>query len=263
MLEILIFLTVWATIWLPIAAIITKLIDWQPNKPLNVQQKLILLASLYLLAPLVLLIELRRQNIPFVELGLSWQSSLFSSLIEGLIISVVTGVLVFSLESCLGFLTWNWHNWKNLLSALLSTFALGLLVSAIEELIFRGYLINQLTIDFPYLIAAILSSLIFATLHLIWERKETIPQLPGLWLMGMILVAARIVDRGSLGLAWGLHTGWIWFLSVIDSAQLISYNETDRPWISGINQQPLAGVAGIACLLLTGIVLWSLSAFSL
>jgi hypothetical protein len=64
------------------------------------------------------------------------------------------------------------------------------------------------------------------------------PQLPGLWLMGMVLVLARYVDGGSLGLAWGLHAGWVWAIASLDSAQLITYTGTGSEWVTGKNRKP-------------------------
>ncbi|HAJ62065.1 MAG TPA: CPBP family intramembrane metalloprotease domain-containing protein, partial [Cyanobacteria bacterium UBA8543] len=104
-------------------------------------------------------------------------------------------------------------------------------------------------------VAAAISSVIFALLHLIWDRQDTLPQLPGLWLMGMVLVLARWVDDGSLGLAWGLHAGWICGLTCLDSAELISYTGKGPVWMIGFREQPLAGVAGLLCLLGVGAVL--------
>ena len=89
---------------------------------------------------------------------------------------------------------------------------LGLWISTTEELIFRGFLQNELNQDYPVWVAGAIASLIFAVTHLLWERQETLPQLPGLWLMGMVLTLARWADGGSLWLACGLHAGWIWGL---------------------------------------------------
>ena len=93
-------------------------------------------------------------------------------------------------------------------------------------------------------------------LHLVWEQKETIPQLPGLWLMGMVLVLARYVDKGNLGLAWGLHSGLVWAIATIDTAELITYTGKVPPWVTGMYGKPLAGLTGISFLLATGAVLW-------
>jgi membrane protease YdiL (CAAX protease family) len=99
--------------------------------------------------------------------------------------------------------------------------------------------------------------LIFAVLHLLWEQKETIPQLPGLWLMGMVLVLARLADDNNLGIAWGLHAGWVWAIATIDTAELITYTDKVSPWVTGINKKPLGGLTGIICVLSTGgVLLW-------
>jgi hypothetical protein len=133
---------------------------------------------------------------------------------------------------------------------------LAVWISGTEELVFRGFLLTQLRQDYSVGAAALISSLIFALLHLIWERRETIPQLPGLWLMGMILVLARFVDGGSLGLAWGIHSGWVWAIASLDTAQLITYTGISSEWVTGKNGKPLAGAAGVLCLVATGVILW-------
>ncbi|GAB4529870.1 MAG: type II CAAX endopeptidase family protein [Pleurocapsa sp.] len=259
LLKVMAFLGVWAIIWLPIAFFVARLINWQPNKPLVPQQKLILLASLYILIPPIMWWKIHQEGLSFAAIGWQWQFNLLLSLGLGLFIAVVGLILVFSLESWLGLITWQWSQSKVLLTSICPIFLLSLAIGGIEELIFRGYIFSVLTVDYSLGLAAIASSIIFALLHLIWERKETIPQIPGLWLMGMILVGARLADNGSLGLAWGLHAGWIWGLSCLDTAELITYTDNSKNWLIGINQQPLAGVAGILCLLFTGVVLWWLS----
>ncbi|MGL5793586.1 MAG: lysostaphin resistance A-like protein, partial [Waterburya sp.] len=142
-----------------------------------------------------------------------------------------------------------------LLPLILPILGLSLLISLVEEVVFRGYIFTILLTDHSYWLAAIMSSLIFALLHLIWERKATLPQIPGLWLMGMILVGARLLNNDNIYLALGLHAGWIWGLTCIDSVQLISYNYQNN-WFTGINNQPLAGGAGLSCLAFTGLILW-------
>ena len=72
-----------------------------------------------------------------------------------------------------------------------------------------------------------------------------------------MLVAARIVGNDSLYLAIGLHAGWIWGLTCIDSTELVNYKHQSH-WFTGVNQQPLAGVAGILCLALTSLIMFGL-----
>ena len=260
--KLLTFFGLWAAIWLPIAGGIIKFIDWQPGQPLIPQHKLILLASLYILIPGIIAWKIRVESLSFASLGLIPADDILQSILLGLAISLASVIIVFSLESAFSLVSWRWQNIKALWSLSLPILVLSLSISFIEELIFRGYVFSTLLIDNSYWLAAIISSAIFALLHLIWERKQTLPQIPGLWLMGMILIAAKIVNTDSIYLAIGLHAGWIWSLTCIDSAELISYSDRGH-WITGINQQPLAGFAGLFCLTLTGLSLWMIQNYQL
>jgi uncharacterized protein len=259
LLNLAIFFGLWVSVWLPIGLVVARWVDWQQNQPLNLKQKLVLLISLYSLAPGIVWLEISQAGLSFGDLGLISHPRLYLALGWGFVLSIATSGAIFCLESWLGLLRWNWHNLRLFLPIILPIFALSLAVSTIEELVFRGYAMNILQPDFTYYLAAIVSSLIFALLHLIWERRSTIPQLPGLWLMGMVLVGATWLDRGNLGLAIGMHTGWIWFLSCLDGAELITYNQNDRQLLTGIDRQPLAGAAGILCLSIAGLCLWLFS----
>jgi uncharacterized protein len=276
--KIAIFFLIWAIAWSPIGIAIAIYNTRReqhglqhgeassPSSPpqeiaptkesIDIQQKLLMVGSLYILAPPTIWIAAKVEGASFLDYGLVWQPSLLLSIFKGLGLGIVGLVASFSIQSLFGWVEWNWQNLQKLWSILFPIFILGLVIGFVEELIFRGFLLNELQLNYTYWLAAIISSLIFAVGHLIWERKETIPQLPGLWLLGIVLVLARLVDRGSLGLAWGLHAGWIWGLSCLDSARLISYSEKYSPLLTGINKQPLAGVAGILCLLGTGAILY-------
>lgn len=249
------FLGIWTIVWLPIAFVVSQLIDWRPDQVLIPKQKLILLLSLYLLSPIVLCWKIRVEDLSFASLGLSLQPNTLLSILLGLLFSLLSLIVIFVVESIFNLISWQWSHSKQLLALFVPILALSLLISIIEESIFRGYIFSTLLTDYHGWIAAAISSLIFSLLHLVWDRKETWLQIPGLWLMGMILVGARIINNGSLGLAIGLHAGWIWGLTCIDSAQLLTYRQKNS-WLTGFNQQPLAGIAGISCLILTGFMLW-------
>ena len=241
--------------WLPIAFLVSRSLNWQPKETLLPQQKLVLLGSLYILIPLVIGWEIKQELSSFISLGLTPLSKIFPDLLWGLSLSLIILVFIFGLESASGLISWHGQNIKQLLPILVPILCLSLIISLAEELVFRGYVLSTLLSDNSLLVAAIISSLIFALLHLIWERKQTLPQIPGLWLMGMVLVAARVIGDGTIYLPLGLHAGWIWGLTCIDSAELITYNYQNH-WITGINRQPLAGIGGIFCLILTGLAMW-------
>ncbi|MFB2968606.1 lysostaphin resistance A-like protein [Aerosakkonema sp. BLCC-F183] len=249
------FLLVWAICWLPIAIPMAIALKWHPSKPLEAKQKLPLLASLYLIAPLLLWGIAGVEGVSFSNYGLTLNPRILFSMGLGLGGGAIGIAILFAIQSALGWVDWQIEKDAKLLQILLTTLLIGLWVSGTEELIFRGFLLNELQQDYSIWIAAIISSSIFALLHLVWESRETLPQLPGLWLMGMVLVLARLVDNGSLGLAWGLHAGWIWGIATIDTAKLVKYTDKISPWITGLSEKPLAGVMGILCLLATGLVL--------
>lgn len=251
LLKIALFFLCWIIAWLPIAIPIALAVKWRPGQPFSFQQKLPLLASLYLLAPLILWGETVLQNQSFAAYGLPLQGQVLVSLVWGLGVGAIGLGIVFGLQAGLGWLRWQTPPGP-IGFPLLLTGLLGLWVGFTEELIFRGYLLTQLQADYPLWVAAGLSSAIFALLHLVWEGRNTLPQLPGLWLMGFVLVLARWMDGGNLGLAWGLHAGWVWLLASLDATQTIAYTGKAPSWLTGLDDQPLAGAIGIGFLLLMG-----------
>ncbi|BAY88566.1 CAAX amino terminal protease family protein [Tolypothrix sp. PCC 7601] len=258
------FFIAWIGCWLPIAAVIAMALrarqeaialKLQPQKTFQPEQKLPLLIPLYLLAPLIIwgMSSLGLRSLS--DYGFVANISLLGSLLLGFTLGVMSLTIVFIGQFWLGWCKWQESNFQLILPNLLPILLIALLVGAIEELVFRGFLFTELAREYPIWLAAIISSLIFALLHLVWEQRETIPQLPGLWLMGMVLVLARFADRGNLGIAWGLHAGWVWAIATIDTAGLITYTDKVSEWLTGKNKKPLAGLTGIVCVLLAGAIL--------
>lgn len=252
---VMVFFIVWGVSWLPVAAILAITLHWQPDKPLPPEQKLPILVSLYLLAPPIVwgMSWLTHEHLS--DYGIVWDISILGSLGIGFGFGILSLAFVFIGQTWLRYCSFQVSNLKQVGPIFLPILFIALFVGGIEELVFRGFLFTALNHDYPTWAAAAVSSVVFAVLHLVWEQRETIPQLPGLWLMGMVLVLARLVDGGNLGLAWGLHAGWIWAIACIDTTQLLTYTGQVSEWVTGKNQKPLAGVAGIVCLLLTAVVL--------
>ncbi|NJL49772.1 MAG: hypothetical protein HC929_23055 [Leptolyngbyaceae cyanobacterium SM2_5_2] len=74
--------------------------------------------------------------------------------------------------------------------------------------------------------------------------------------MGLVLLLARWVTGGSLGLAWGLHAGWIFAIALSDTLNFTQPVPTAPTWLAGRPDQPLTGLAALMLLLLTGAGLW-------
>ncbi|MBW4662753.1 MAG: CPBP family intramembrane metalloprotease [Chroococcus sp. CMT-3BRIN-NPC107] len=263
LLQVTIFFVTWACLWLPIAVAIAiilqkdkaTLASWQLLKPITAEQKLPLLASLYLIAPMVLWGVNWVIGDSFFSYGVVWDWSILQSNGVGFVIGAIGLAILFGLQTLLGWVKWQIPE-KKIISVTLPILLLAVWISATEELIFRGFVLTQLQQNYSIYIAAAICSLIFAVLHLVWEQKETLPQLPGLWLLGMILVLARYVDKGNLGLAWGLHSALVWVIATLDTAELITYTGNVPQWVTGKYGKPLAGLMGISFLLAIGAVLW-------
>lgn len=253
--KVVIFFSIWVALWLPLVIPLARMLNWQLAYPLEMQHKLPLLASLYGVAPLILWGAAWVEGVPFSSYGLNWNISVLVSLGVGLGLGILGLVTLWSIQFCLGWTQWQLALGYQFRQVLPLTLGLGLGVSLIEELIFRGFLFNQFLQDYSVWVAAAIASLIFALLHLVWEGRTTIPQLPGLWLMGMVLVLARSVDGGSLGLAWGLHAGWVWGIASLDSAPVLVNTSKAPTWVTGLGQKPLAGLLGTLLLLGTGAIL--------
>jgi uncharacterized protein len=250
------FFVVWVGCWLPIAAITAFALNWQPSKSLQPEQKLPLLVSLYLLAPFILWGVSWLTDKSFSDYGFIGDITTLYSLGLGFAWGVLSIVFVFLWQIWSGWCSFQWSNIKLVRPILLPILLVALFVGGVEEFLFRGFVFTELNKEASIWVAAIISSSIFALLHLVWEQRETTPQLPGLWFMGMVLVLARFVNGGSIGLAWGLHAGWVWAVATLDTAQLVHYTGNISEWVTGKNNKPLAGVTGMTCLLLTVGILW-------
>lgn len=248
------FFVVWVLSWFPLALLIlTTLFKWKPPQPLPPQAKLPLLVPLYLLAPWWVWSLAQLTGTPIGNYGVGSVSRLFASLLWGVSGGVLGLAVIFGIEIASGWSRWHQSKFPQLLQLAPSVLLIALFVAGIEELVFRGFLQTTLELGLQRWLAGIVASVIFALLHLVWEQEETIPQLPGLWLMGMILVLARAADGGSLGLAWGLHAGWVWAIACLDTTQIIEYTGQINDVVTGKNQKPLAGAAGFLCMAITGI----------
>jgi membrane protease YdiL (CAAX protease family) len=265
--KIILFFSTWIVVWLPAAIVLAIALKWHPPQPLG-NKKLPLLASLYVIVPFILWATSWIENTSFANWGWDWQPAVLMSLMRGLGLGIISLVILFGLQLTAGWLALKKSEtstetgekkinfWTLILNpASLLTLLLALWISATEELIFRGCLQTILQQDYSVLIAAAIASFIFAIAHLIWAAKETLPQLPGLWLMGMVLTLARIADNGSLGLAIGIHAAWIWGITTVDTEGAINPTGRAPEWITGIAAKPLAGAAGILLLLATATLL--------
>ena len=168
-------------------------------------------------------------------------------LLRGLVTGAISLSSLFGLEEWLGWLVWQ-RPGVFLPQVILEGLIVGLGVGFAEELLFRGWLLDELLRDYRFRAALWASSFVFALLHFIKPLPEILrmwPAFPGLLLLGLTLVWAKRARRNRLGLPIGLHAGLVWGYYIINVGQLVEYSGRVPDWITGIDRNPLAGVMGL------------------
>ena len=199
--------------------------------------------------------------------GLEWSRRNINELIKGLILGGVSVFFLFGMQAIFGWLSWNHLQILQSIQTnpkyILEGFGVAIGIGFAEELLFRGWLIDELKRDYSWQKTVWISSIIFAILHFIKPPEEiyrTILQFPGLVLLGLILAWGKfftptsITPNGRLGLPIGFHAGLVWAYYLINVGQWMKVSGTVPIWVTGVNNNPLAGVMGL--LFLTAIVLW-------
>lgn len=187
-------------------------------------------------------------------------------LLSGLAIGLISLFLLFTTEGLLG-----WIVWQPGTMALPRLVAEGLLMSlalgCAEELLFRGWLLTELQRDYKSGVAILINAGIFAAVHFLRPLDQLIrmlPAFPSLFLLGWTLGWAK-GSRGSrygreqwgrLGLPIGLHAGLVWGYYIVNVGNLVRYTDQVPVWITGIDRNPLAGLAGFLFLSLLAGGVW-------
>ena len=222
-------------------------------------------ARAYLWLPLyaLLLVWLGLWRSGFAAYGLDSSWACRGGILWGLGIGVGGLFLLFGLEGALGWLSWQPVAGGSLLGYGLLGLGVGLAVALAEELLFRGWLLQEMALDYGWTSALWGSSLLFALAHFLKPLAEilaTWPQFPGLWLMGLLLAQAKVWNQNKLGLSLGLHAGWVWGITWVNNLAWIEYTGKASEWLTGIGGNPLAGLMGLFFLVGTFLVLKRLAA---
>ncbi len=176
--------------------------------------------------------------------------------LKGLSIGLLFTFGLFALEGLLGWLKFQTPQLappRLILEGLVSALGIGFA----EELVFRGWLLDELQRDYSPKASLWADAIIFAVLHFLKPFAEvirTLPQFPSLLLFGLIQVWAKRSSGELLGLPIGLHSGLVWGYYIINVGQLVRYSGQVSPWITGIDSNPIAGVMGL--LFLSVLAFW-------
>jgi membrane protease YdiL (CAAX protease family) len=179
---------------------------------------------------------------PWSALGLnaSWPA-LLRSLLRGLIKALLLLGLVAAGLALAGQLSWQPRLTPGLL---LNGLLLGLGVGFAEELLFRGWLLGELSLLLGAQRGLWLQAALFSLAHTRFNLPPLLllTLLGGLLLLGLALGLQRRADGGLLWGAIGLHGGLVggWFLL---QQGMVTINPTAPAWLLG-PANPIGGVLG-------------------
>jgi len=193
------------------------------------------------------------------SLGLKLDSLLFIDLVVGIFISALMMSLTFVIQWALGLLTFQGFTWQSLPSTaivqgLFNALILFIIVSWQEELFSRGYQLQNIAdgLNIPW--GVILSSLIFAVMHLgnpnvFTSADSALRVILGLVLAGIFLAYGCLRTK-QLWLPIGLHIGWNFFegpvfgfqVSGMEVFRLVEQTVDGPPAITGGTFGPEAGL---------------------
>lgn len=180
--------------------------------------------------------------------GLEFSRQNGQDLFGGLGLGLFGLLSLLTLETLLGWLEWQVPNLSGLPLVMGEGLLVALGVGFAEELLFRGWLLDELQRDYSPGVSLGANATIFAVLHFIkpWEEIiRTFPAFPGLVLLGLTLGWAKRSREGRLGKPIGFHAGLVWGYYIINVGQLVQYSGAVPAWITGLDNNPLAGVMGL------------------
>jgi len=206
-----------------------------------------------------------RRSIP--SLGLSLDRRLLPDLLIGFGISAVMIGLIFLIEWVAGWLdidsiAWSSTSSSDWLPGLIGGLGYFIVIGFQEELIFRGYQLQNLvdSLDLPK--GLIISSLFFTIAHVLNPHASILSTL-GIFISGLFLAYGWIRSH-QLWLPIGLHIGWNFFegnvfgfpVSGTDTFHLISQTVTGPKILTGGDFGHEAGLVLVPALAMGAILIW-------
>lgn len=189
---------------------------------------------------------MRILNVNKVELGFAPRPIFIKQIAQGFglgfIILAPVFILLYALKVMVFDATQYWTVGLLLQKTVIALF-LALLISWVEEPLFRGILLTGLSKKLPLHAAILLSAFYYAILHFLdtkatvplqemnmfsgfqllqkafinLNNPEIIPALLPLFMVGLFLAVLRTRVPGSLGLCIGCHASWVWQIKMSKS----------------------------------------------
>jgi uncharacterized protein len=210
------------------------------------------------------------ERLPFSALGVSFRDQWFLSLIAGLVLGAITLALAAGIGNVAGGLSFSMNaaatsgdiGWTLSISFLVFAAA-----AAFEEALFRGYILQTFVRSDLKLLGAVLTSLLFATVHMGNPAVSTIGWL-NTFIAGLWFAVAYLKAR-DLWLPFGLHLAWNWTqgsvfgvevsgLTDIVRAPMMRESEIGPAWLTGGDYGIEGGIVTTAAIIISIIFIYFL-----
>ena len=225
-------------------------------------------ATIELLAVLITTYAARRllDRRTFRSLGFQFDRHTLPDLLLGFFLPALLIGLIFLVEYALGWLTiegtaWNSPTPGGWLNLLLQGLVLFMMVGVSEEVLSRGYHLQNLTDGLNLFWGLLLSSSVFAFLHLLNPDSSLFSSF-GILAAGYFLAYGWVRTR-QLWLSIGLHIGWNLFegtvfgfpVSGYQVDALIRHTVAGPGWFTGGGFGPEAGLIVLPAMLLGALII--------
>ena len=197
----------------------------------------------------------RNKSSPWIILGITKDKLLknFFNFSQGILFALVLIILIM-----VPLLQKNYISWIGELSPiiLLNSIVLGLGVGFAEEIIFRGWLLEELKFEYGTKISIALQAIVFSLVHNL--SNEIFWNIVGLRLgfilLGIFLSLVKIRDKGSLWNCIGIHGGLVGIWFFINNG-LIEFKENTPSFLAGPFTQNIPNPIGSFSAILILIIL--------
>lgn len=203
----------------------------------------------------------------FRSLGFEWDTHSFRDLAFGFAVPALLMGSIFALEWGVGWLRIDSVMWKEASSTTLITitgvFVTFIAIGFYEELLFRGYRLQNLIEGLNLTWALVISSAIFALEHL-FNPHSSFTSTVGIFTAGFFM-AYGWVRTGRLWLSIGLHIGWNFFegtvfgfpVSGLSFPQMIHQTNVGPVLITGGVFGPEAGLVILPIIAVGAVLIWA------
>lgn len=203
----------------------------------------------------------------FRSLGFQLNYTALTDTVFGILLGGLLMGLIFIVESLVGWLhfeqfAWNSTSIGNVILQVVLWFVFWIGVGYAEELLSRGYHLQNLWDGLNLPLALVLSSAVFAILHAANPSASWVSTL-GIFFAGLFL-AYGYLRTGQLWIPIGLHIGWNFFQGTIFGFQvsgtegfnLLQHTVNGPAIVTGGDFGPEAGLMGWAAIALGTALIW-------